>query len=691
MTDPVAQFLERVEQVRPAGPNKWTARCPAHRDTNPSLSVARGEDGRLLTRCHKGCDFQSIMAAVDLNPSRAFLNQTPMGSNVPRNITSLNGKTFPTESAAMEYLKRQLGGSLTWQWVYQNAVGDEVFRVTRFDGYQKGRSKQYRPLHQGVDGWRITDPPGLLPLYGLPELIDAKTVWICEGEKCAEIFRDLRLITTTNAHGANATKKADWSVLATKHVIVCPDKGTAGETHCKEILEHLGHVAPSPIVKVVRLPVPNEGDDIEQLVTVRRAEGLTDDEIRQELTQLADAAPVVFPRQELVVVKLSDVTPEIQPFVWDDRIPSASCTLLGGRQSGTKNLFAYDIMSRVSTGAPWPADPTDQRRAPQSVILLEAEEHLESSIVPRLDAAGADLSRVHFIKGAPTQNPDRTRFISIQRDADSIERLASQLGDVGLVVVSPITSYLGSVEQNSNEQVRNEIIHPLKALAESVGCAVVIIKHPNKDWKNNDPLGRIGGSAAWTEAMRCVIFIGNDPDEPEDEKNPRRCAFWIKYSIGATPDPLSWRIRVSDSGAPLVHYLSDPLNFSATEMLVGRRKNAERKSKREAAAEWVTKALEAGPMTAASLNDAAMTAVDRDRQFSMDSFERARKDMRDAGRLALERKPEINPAEWWYWLSDHPAPEWYAPSGNTEATSAVPTRARRPPHMRKLRKLRGRT
>ena len=132
------------------------------------------------------------------------------------------------------------------------------------------------------------------------------------------------------------------------------------------------------------------------------------------------------------------------------------------------------------------------------------------------------------------------------------------------------------------------------------------------------------------------------------------------------------------SGAPAIQYLSDPINFSAADMLAGRRKHEERKSKRECAAEWITETLQAAPLLASALNDAAMTAVERDRQFSMDAFERARKDMRDAGRLVLERKPEATPAEWWYWLTGHPAPDWYKP--DADPSSADPSRARVDPH-----------
>ena len=385
---------------------------------------------------------------------------------------------------------------------------------------------------------------------------------------------------------------------------------------------------------------------------------------------------------ELEVVRLSDVNPTIQKYLWPGRIPSETVSLIGGQQGQTKNLFAYDMAARVTTGTPWPDAPNDDRRPPRSVILLEAEEHLESSIVPRLLAANADLTRVHFVKGMPTENTDRSRLISIQRDADTIERLARRLGDVALVIISPITSYLGSVEQNNNEQVRNEIIHPLKSLTESVRCAVVLLKHPNKDWKNTDPLTRIGGSAAWTEAMRCVIFVGTDPSEPSDERNPRRTAFWIKFSIGPQPDPLSWKIRVVESGAPTIQYVSGPVDYSATEMLAGRRRGDGRGTKRENATEWIMQALESGPATAVGLTDAAIAAINQDktRRFSRDAFERARKDLRDEGRLRYERKPGSGPAEWWYWLPDGPAPDWYVAGDSLAPTSADPWCARVDPH-----------
>ncbi len=63
--DKVEVLLARLEGVRPAGPNSWVARCPAHDDRDPSLSVAF-RDGRLLIHCFAGCFPEAVLEAVGL-------------------------------------------------------------------------------------------------------------------------------------------------------------------------------------------------------------------------------------------------------------------------------------------------------------------------------------------------------------------------------------------------------------------------------------------------------------------------------------------------------------------------------------------------------------------------------------------------------------------------------------------------
>ncbi len=66
MSDPVAAILALLPDHKPAGSGQWIARCPAHDDHNPSLSIAQGDDGRVLLRCHAGCETAAVVAALGL-------------------------------------------------------------------------------------------------------------------------------------------------------------------------------------------------------------------------------------------------------------------------------------------------------------------------------------------------------------------------------------------------------------------------------------------------------------------------------------------------------------------------------------------------------------------------------------------------------------------------------------------------
>lgn len=65
-------FLSRLEGVRQTGPDKWTARCPAHDDKSPSLSIRELDDGRILIHCFAGCEALDIVQAVGLTLADLF-------------------------------------------------------------------------------------------------------------------------------------------------------------------------------------------------------------------------------------------------------------------------------------------------------------------------------------------------------------------------------------------------------------------------------------------------------------------------------------------------------------------------------------------------------------------------------------------------------------------------------------------
>lgn len=69
------QLLARFDGVRRAGRDRWVARCPAHDDRHPSLSLRPGDKGNWLLHCHAGCGVDEVISAAglawrDIEPDR---------------------------------------------------------------------------------------------------------------------------------------------------------------------------------------------------------------------------------------------------------------------------------------------------------------------------------------------------------------------------------------------------------------------------------------------------------------------------------------------------------------------------------------------------------------------------------------------------------------------------------------------
>src|SRR5262245_28228348 len=245
---PIETLLAKLPGVKKAG-NGWSARCPAHEDRRASLSIAQGDAGTALVKCHAGCDTSAILTAIglklaDLFPAKA--GPSPSRNGKPRP----SGKSFPTAKDAVAELERQ-HGKRSALWTYHNAQGEPVGVVVRWD---KPSGKDIRPVTRHADGWRISAIPDPRPLYGLLELAAAKRVIVGEGEKAADAARALGLVATTSAGGSQAATKTDWRPLAGKEVWILPDNDPPGRKYADIAAIILANLTPAPVVRFVELP-----------------------------------------------------------------------------------------------------------------------------------------------------------------------------------------------------------------------------------------------------------------------------------------------------------------------------------------------------------------------------------------------------------------------------------------------------
>jgi hypothetical protein len=564
----------------------YTARCPAHDDNQASLSVSEGERGKVLLNCHAGCSTESVVKALGLTMPDLFpavANSTPRSSNKDTSDTQVYGKA----AEAIAQLEQKLGRRSSW-WTDRDAKGDPVAVVVRWDIPD---GKTFRPVARVGTGWRIGDPEGLWPLYHLPTILQSQgRVYVCEGEKATEAVLALGLIATTSAHGAKAADKSEWSPLAGREVVILPDHDDAGASYAADVAALLATLSPAPTVKIVNLPdLPLHGDAVEHIAT-RKEAGLDDAGIRAELNDLADNAKVVGPPEPAegpVLVSLADVKPEPVSWLWHGRVALGKLTLLVGDPGLGKSFVTLDIAARLSKGRPWPDAPA----VPTPVggaVLLNAEDDPADTIRPRLDAADADLFRIKVLQAVQRKRRDkRGDSFCLQTDIPALEEAIRAVRDCRVVVIDPITAYLGRTDSHNNAEVRG-LLAPLTALAAEHDVAVLAVTHLNKS-QGGPAIYRAMGSLAFAAAARAVWGIIKDKDDPQ-----RRLFLPVKNNLGGDAYGLAYSIVPSGSAA-VVAWEPDPVTISADDALANDAGKRSTVNDNEAVA-WLREALKNGPM-----------------------------------------------------------------------------------------------
>ena len=120
-SDPVGGFLDRLDGVKQTAPDKWIARCPAHDDRGPSLSV-RDVGDRLLIHCFAGCDALAIVHAVGLELTDLFADRLeqhsykPTHSRIPARdaLATLEHESLVVALIGDDFLKHRSIDDETW-------------------------------------------------------------------------------------------------------------------------------------------------------------------------------------------------------------------------------------------------------------------------------------------------------------------------------------------------------------------------------------------------------------------------------------------------------------------------------------------------------------------------------------------------------------------------------------------------
>lgn len=214
----IENFLKYLKGVQKIG-NRYMAKCPAHDDKNPSLSIAEGEDGRILLNCHAGCSTEKVLQAMGLAMRDLYPNNQRSSATSSKTPIDLRPK-LPTitemRKIAAIYSYTDENGELLCQ---------KVRYTPKFFSWR---------MSDGKGGWKYRRPENGMVLYRLPDVEQAvaehRPVWVVEGEKDVDTLCGYGFTATCSPDGAGHGKwKREYSeALKGADAVIIPDNDEIG-------------------------------------------------------------------------------------------------------------------------------------------------------------------------------------------------------------------------------------------------------------------------------------------------------------------------------------------------------------------------------------------------------------------------------------------------------------------------------
>jgi hypothetical protein len=450
--------IERVlETLRAHGCNPkrsgdgYSARCPAHDDKSPSLSIGEGDGGRVLVHCHAGCEVGAVLDALGLGLEDLFCDNE---EGVGRQEQPLRIYTYTDEH------------------------GKAIGYVLRFANH---KFRQARPNGKGGVEWKA--PARKVP-YRLPELLAVGRggmVFVVEGEKDADTLASECLVATTNPMGAGQWP-ADWGkqYFGDLSVVVLADNDETGRRHALDVVDSVKPYADE--VRLVELPgLAEKGDVTDWLVGGHTV---------AELLDLVEAAGGDHGGL-LEFIDWSVTHDPVDALVDGFLMPGRWTQNIGSAKDGKSSLSMW-VAIRLSEGR----DPFDATTVdPVSVVYCDAEmgrDDLED-LIRSMGYDPLTLTNLHCTEQRPRLDTESGALALLW----GVERYNARL-----VVLDGLNGFIHpEADENRSEtwrQVFDCTVAPLK------GRSVAILSNDNM---GKDPSRGSRGNSAKNDKADGVVAI----------------------------------------------------------------------------------------------------------------------------------------------------------------------------------------
>ena len=258
-------------------------------------------------------------------------------------------------------------------------------------------------------------------------------------------------------------------------------------------------------------------------------------------------------------VSAANIKPVAIRWLWPGWLAQGKLHILAGAGGTGKTTLLLSLIATITTGGRWPDG--EKCATPGNALIWSSEDDPADTLVPRLVAAGADLSRVHIIQGRINAQGEADPF-DPSSDIGLLRDTVREIGGVSLLMLDPVVSAVKGDMHKANDVRRG--LQCVVDFAEANLCAVVGISHFAKGGAGSSPADRVIGSQAFSALARTVLVAAKQQD------SDARVLARAKSNIGTDDGGVSYTIEpcTIDGGIETTHVLwGDLIKGSARDIL----------------------------------------------------------------------------------------------------------------------------
>lgn len=465
-TGPIWTILGLVDRPRQHG-SGWSARCPAHDDHDPSLSIKEGLNGKILLYCHVGCTIDAICDALGITKADLFDKSSEGYQRQPFKLVDITGRTIA------RHIRTDLPNGdkdLKWERNGKRTLGDLKTEE--------------------------------LPLYGLPLLLEAEKnsiVYVCEGEQDTQTLLDAGALAVGTVTGASSTPNGDvLAPLRDFRVILWPDNDDSGRQHMERIAAVLNMSRPPMWLEWPDAPA--KGGAADYFKAGGAVDGL-DTLVRAWKPAEAPPPKADDPRVIRIVNAVDLLNSEFKPPRW--AVPDLlmeGLALLAGRPKLGKSWLALGLGVDVASGS----QALGKIKTIAGEVLYLALEDGERRMQERLQLVLGDRPPPPLLSFAY----DWPKFDDNEKGLELLAEWMTGHPLARLIVIDTFKR-VRPAEKGGSKRLYDldyDALAPLAALAREHGIAVVVVFHARKG-EADDPLDLVSGTTGLSGACDAVFVL----------------------------------------------------------------------------------------------------------------------------------------------------------------------------------------